>query len=708
MSFSKTLYLSQLLGLTLLFCLPIQAQDQIEEVIVSASFRDSALRTAPASITVIDQQAIRKRGAQHIDELLGGAANINITGGASRSKFVQVRGIGDIEQFKDPKHYPAVGLMIDDLDMSNLGTAGTLFDIEQVEILRGPQGTRFGSAALGGMIKLKSTAPSDSFEGKFVAGISDYSGRELGAAIGGPLSDSVSGRLALHQYESDGYKDNVFLNKDNTNGFDEQVVRARLHWQATNYSEFDLNIFYVDVDNGYDAFSLNNSRSKTRSDQPGRDKQDTLAVSLTNRFQLEEKLLIETTLTAKDVELEYSFDEDWDNTQLCVDFSCPFGGWDSFDLYLRDREEQSIDIRLVSQQQLNNNGDWRWLLGIYHQSRTEDLSRGQTSPFLSEYEIDRRAVYGQVEIQLGKNLTVTAGLRGESFEDDYRDNLPSKLDSKDSLWAGELSINYALSDNSQLYATLARGYKAGGINTDANADYPVLSPLFQDHIGSRLGFDEETLINWELGLKSLALDGNLSINAAVFYMIRSDAQLESWIYDAPTFSWVGYLDNADATTYGLELETQYQINETLSLFATIGLLETELDDLEVFDLDLSQFENVDNRSVARAPEYQYSLGGNMQFSSALSLSITLEGRDDYYYAYYHDSKAGNTNMINASLSYQRDNWQLSLWGRNLSDEKQEIHGLYFAADPRDGWGINRSHVQFGEPRVYGLTASYNF
>lgn len=708
MSYSNIKRLSQLLCLYLLMCLPAQAQDQIEEVIVSASFRDSTLRTAPASITVMNQQTIGQRGAQHIDELLGRAANVNITGGASRGKFVQVRGIGDIEQFKDPKHYPAVGLMIDELDMSNLGTAGTLFDIEQVEILRGPQGTRFGSAALGGMIKLKSAAPSDSFEGKVVAGISDYNGTELGAALGGPISDTLSGRLAVHQYKSDGYKDNTFLNKDDTNGFDEQVVRARLKWQASGDGEFDLNIFYLDVDNGYDAFSLNNSRFETRSDQPGRDKQNTLAASLTNRLLLKDQLLLETTLTAKDVELEYSFDEDWDNSQLCVISSCPFGGWDSFDLYLRDRQEQSLDVRLVSQHQLNNSGDWRWLLGFYHQRRTEELSRGQVNPFLSDYDIDRSAIYGQVEVQLSDNLTMTTGLRGESFEDDYQDNLPSQLDSEDSLWAGEISFNYAMNDSSQLYVTVSRGYKAGGINTDANADYSLLSDLFQDHIGSRLGFDQETLVNWELGVKSLALDGSLAINAAVFYMNRSDAQLETWLYDAATFSWVGYLDNANATTYGLEIETQYQISETLSLYANIGLLKTELDDLAVFDLDSSQFKNLEKRAVARAPEYQYSLGGNFQFSPALSLNITFEGRDDYYYAYYHNSKAGSTNLINANLSYQSDDWHLNLWGRNLTNQTQEIHGLYFAADPRDGWSNNRSHVQFSEPRVYGFTASYDF
>lgn len=702
----KTIW--QYFSLSLLVCLPAFAQNNLEEVVVSASFRDSALHDTPASITIIGLKAIQERGAQHLDEVLGSVANVNFAGGASRSKFIQVRGIGDIEQFKDPKHYPSIGLMIDDLDMSNLGTAGTLFDIEQVEILKGPQGTRFGSAALGGMIKLKSTAPGDTLEGKIVTGISAYSGWELGTAIGGPLGDTLRGRLAVHRFKSDGYKDNTYLEKDDTSSFDEQVLRARLNWQATENSRFDLNIFDIDVDNGYDAFSLNNTRFKSQSDQPGKDRQDTLAIALSNHYQLNDQLLLETTFTTKDIELEYSFDEDWNNTQLCGVFVCPYGDFQSIDFYRRDRDEASLDIRLLSQKSLDGAGYWRWLLGFYHQQRQEKLQQGLASPFFSHYEIDRTAIYGQVEAQLHHRLVLSLGMRVESFEDDYRDNNPTRLNSDNNLWAGELSLNYELSDSSQIYATVSRGYKAGGVNTDANSNFPLLSPLFQDHIGSRLGFNEENLINWELGVKSLELGNGLSVNVALFYMNRSDAQLETWLYDSPSFSWVGYLGNADAITYGIELESSFQVNEALRLFANIGLLKTKLDTLTVFDLDLAQFKNLEDRSVARAPEYQYSIGGNIRLSQRLSLHISLEGRDDYYYAYYHQSKAESSNLLNASLSYTADNWQLTLWGRNLSNQDHKIHGLYFGADPRDGWSTNRSYVQYGEPRVWGLRVSYNF
>lgn len=684
------------------------ADNGIEEVIVSASFRDTTVQEIPASITVINAETITRRGAQHLDDLLSGAANVNFAGGASRSKFVQIRGIGDIEQFKDPKHYPSVGLMIDDLDMSNLGTAATLFDIDQVEILRGPQGTRFGSAALGGMIKLKSALPEDKSGGRVVAGFSNYSGWELGAALGGPLADSLSGRIAIHQFKSNGYKENSFLNKDDTSNFDEQLVRARLHWNATDKAEFDFSILQIDTDNGYDAFSLDNTRLKTQSDQPGRDNQDSLAFSFTNRYQFTEQLTLKTTITGKDVELGYGFDEDWSNTQLCIEFSCPFGGFNSTDFYLRERDESSVDIRLLSDQTLEILGDWRWLVGIYHQQRDEDLVREYFGQFRSSYEIDRSAVYGQMEFQLQDNLTMSSGLRVESFEDGYRDSNSTRLDSDDSLWGGELSLNYWKNENTHWYVTVSRGHKAGGVNTEANSSFPLISPVYQNHVSQRLSFDEETLVNWEIGVKTVSLDGRLSINAALFYMDRSDAQLEAWLYDAPAFTWVGYLDNTDADTRGIEFESQFKVNDKMTLFANLGLLKSELDDMTVFDLDRASFKNISNRSVARAPEYQYAVGSDIKLSRSLSLHFALEGRDDHYFAYYHNQKASSSNLLNASLSYQHQNWQLTLWGRNLTDQNTEIHGLYFAADPRDGWTVNRTHKQYGEPITYGLGASYSF
>jgi iron complex outermembrane receptor protein len=126
----------------------------IEETIVTADFRDIELQKMPASVTVITADVFTRRNARHLEDILTVAPNINFATGASRGRFVQIRGIGERSQFKDPLD-PSVGLIVDGADLSGIGLAGSLLDTQQVEILRGPQGTRFGASALAGAINIQ-------------------------------------------------------------------------------------------------------------------------------------------------------------------------------------------------------------------------------------------------------------------------------------------------------------------------------------------------------------------------------------------------------------------------------------------------------------------------------------------------------------------------------------------------------------------------
>jgi outer membrane receptor protein involved in Fe transport len=684
------------------------SESQLEEIVVHASFYGTSLDDMSASISVFDESTIADRGAQHLDQLLNMAPNVNYAGGASRGRFIQVRGIGDLEQFTDPKHYPSVGLTIDGIDMSGLGAAGVLYDAEQVEVLRGPQGTRFGASALAGMINIQTADPSTANEAEISTGIADYDGWQLGGKLSGALTDSLAGRLVYHRYKSDGYIDNEYLGRDNTNDFDEQTVRTKLTWAATDNSRLDFTALYVNIDNGYDVFSLDNSDYETQSDEPGFDKQETLALALKHSWQLNEELVLETSLSGKQVDLDYGFDEDWTHSPICdLGFFC------NRDRYRRDRDEYNLDIRLLSQGEFVEKGDSRWVAGIYSHQRDEDLHRQQhgdwATNFESAYDTDRNAVYGQFEYRLADNWELAAGLRWERFEDDYSDTNGTRTDSGDDLWGGDLSLTWLLEDGNRLYALLARGYKPGGVNTEANSSYGWLGAPFQMHMQSRLNFDAEEAVNMELGYKGKYLDGRLTVSAALFYIDRQDPQLETWLYDAGSFTWVGYLDNADeGTNQGVELELYYQLNSRLGFFANLGYLDTEVEGLTVFDLDLNAFKSLDGRDQGRSANYQYNVGVDASLTEQLTLRLEVEGRDDYYFAYYHDSKADSYNLLNASLNYRAAKWEVHLWGRNLLDEEYQVHGLYFAADPRDGYSVNRLYQQLGEPRVIGLTTSYRF
>ena len=164
---------------------------------------------------------------------------------------------------------PSVGTIVDHVDFSGIGTVGTLYDVRQVEVFRGPQGTLYGANALAGLINVTTNDPTKTPEVGVTVEGGDYDTRTVGGYVSGPLADSVEGRLAVQQYDSDGYVRNHFLDEDDTNDYDELTIRGKLHWQATEETSFDFAGGYIDIDNGYDAFSLDNSRN-TISDQPGK------------------------------------------------------------------------------------------------------------------------------------------------------------------------------------------------------------------------------------------------------------------------------------------------------------------------------------------------------------------------------------------------------------------------------------------------------
>lgn len=203
----------------------------------------------------------------------------------------------------------------------------------------------------------------------------------------------------------------------------------------------------------------------------------------------------------------------------------------------------------------------------------------------------------------------------------------------------------------------------------------------------------------------------LSLNAAIFYNQRENAQLENWMWDAAAGLWIGYLDStSDANSYGVEIDSSYRLNNNIRLYASIGLLETEVDAIETFDLDQNVFVTKLDRAQAKSPSYQYSFGLDWLLQDAWLMNLSVQGQGDNYFGYYHDGELEGYSLVNLSAQWQSDNLTLTFWGRNLADQDYAVHGLYFAADPRDNYGAwaNQTFIQLGEPRTYGVNASYSF
>lgn len=680
---------------------------ELEELVVNAEFRDTSLLSLANSVTVIDSARIAARGATHIEQLFGLAPNVNYSSGASRGRFFQIRGVGERSQFVDPVN-PSVGLIVDGIDFTGLGLSANTLDIDQVEILRGPQGTLFGANALAGMIYMSGVQPTDTLSGRVSLELAEFDGRTLSAALGGPISDSIQARLAVQHQRSDGFTDNQFLNRNDTNNIDEWILRSSFHATLSENWEADVSVVYLDVDNGYDAFSLENTRS-TQSDQPGWDRQESVAGSIRTVWEGTTNLGLSITLTASDSDTEYGYDEDWS----FIGFH-PFE-YTSTDNYRRQSSNASADVQLQSKEggELFN-GRSSWVAGVYARNEKEDLARRDN--FFSKFDTQNYAVYGELDTALNDKFSLVTGLRLEQRNADYKDNVGVESDNDETLWGTRISLQYQLNDNQMFYALLSRGYKAGGVNGEiisaAQNNAMISSDVFE--------FDTESMWNYELGFKGSWLDQRLQTQIAVFLQDRDDVQAKQSIFNPIDFSFNDYLSNAaGGQSLGLEVEFSFAASDSVLVYGAAGLLDAEFKDFTssshvdarddfsgtVVAVDL------DGRDVAHAPNYQFLFGMEVSFNDYWYGRLEVEGKDAFFFSNSHNEQSQNYQLWNARAGYRSDSWNVSVWGRNLSDEDYFVRGFYFSNqfgnNPANNYAPE-TYYQFGEPRIIGVSASYDF
>ena len=671
------------------FAAPLLAQPVLEEIIVTADFRQSAVEDIAASISVIDPDTMSKKNAQHLEDILLNAPNVNLASGASRARFIQIRGIGERGQFSEPLN-SSVGLMIDGVDFSGIGTAGMLYDMEQVEILMGPQGTRYGSNALAGLINLKSRAPESEFGYGVQLQAANAEERGIAGYLTGPATDDLFYRVSLQQLESDGFGENRYLGRP-TNAREETTLRGKFRWLISDTEQLDFTTAMIDLDNGYDAFSLDNIRD-TLSDEPGFDRQDSKLASLnfsTSRFN---PFTLEVMGGFATSDIAYGYDEDWVYTGFH-----PFE-YSSTDQYFRNRETSSGEVRLVSSEDgALFGGRTSWVAGLYSLHQDVDLARDYTflaDVFSSRFIIDRVAAYADTSTALSDSLSLELGVRTERFSAEYSDSSGLDFSPDDDLFGGKIGLNYRLANDNLLYASISRGYKSGGFNTDGSLDTDLRE------------FDAETLWNYEAGFKGLLLDDSLQLQAALFYMDRDDVQISSStvrVRDDGSSEFIDFIGNAAAgSNSGIELSGQWLASESLTLYGSLGLLDAKYE-----DFINSAGDNLDGRQQAHAPDYQYTIGMDIMFSTALGLDINLQGRDAFYFSDSHSIRSNSYALLNASLRYQRGNLNATLWGRNLGDKDYYVRGFYFGNDPRDNYTA-KGYTQLGEPVRYGLTVNLDF
>ncbi len=674
-----------LFPLTSLVLLPsgaFAASEVIEEIIVTAEFRESRLQYLPGSASIVRPDSTGTV-VNHLEEVLARAPNVNYSSGASRGRFIQIRGIGERGQFEEPLD-ASVGLIVDGVDLSGIGTAATLFDVEQVEVLRGPQGTLYGANALAGLINVTTPAPSTDLRSSWRLDTGDYGAFGFGGVVSGPLGDNTGYRISGQLYRDDGFIDNEFLGRDDTDNHDEMTFRAKFVHKTDN-AAWKLTLGRVDIDNGYDAFSLDNDRN-TRSDQPGRDIQETDYGSLSVTYEVSDAVRFEASAGFAESDIDYGYDEDWTFTGFDAI------GYTSTDNYMRDRETTTVEARWLSRPGHTLAG-WDWVTGVFMLRQDVELERIYTffpGPFESDYQIRRVAVYAEVSRALTDTIRLTLGGRFEKHRSDYKDNLGLRADPEDDLFGGRILLEKDLSDNGFIYAGITQGYKSGGFNTDGSVPLDLRE------------YDPETLWNVEVGYKTRFWDDRAALRAAIFRMQRDDVQISTSItrpigIGGPV-QFIQFRSNAaEGFNQGLEVEFEVQATDRLTLFASAGLLDTEYEDF-VDGRGLRQ----DGREQAQAADYQFFAGARFAFTERWSLTVEVEGRDEYFFSDSHELKSDGYELINASVAYTSERWQFRLWGRNLADEDYFVRGFFFGNDPRDFYTA-RGFTQLGEPQQIGVS-----
>jgi iron complex outermembrane receptor protein len=672
---------------------------KLEPVRVTADLWEAPLARIPASVSVYDEAALRQGAVRHFGDLVDQIGNLTWTGGTSRPRYLQIRGIGENSQFEGETPDSAVRFLVDDMDFTGLGTVASAFDVTQVEVLRGPQAGAFGANAAGGVVRLVTAAPTPFWTGRAEATVGGDSLRTGSFAVGGPLSakpEQLMMRLALQQSASDGFRRNLTLNRD-TNARDEFTARLRLTWNPNALWRWEAALLAADFDNGYDEFALDNNGRNTFSDQPGVDTQESFAASLRGTYRGWDALRLTTVTSGARNDSRYAYDDDWTAASYM-----------GFSDHVRRRWVVNQELRLDSEPVATG---WvsRWTLGAFYSDIDETTRYTNTDPgnirgLKTAYHSTNSALFGQLGHDFSPRTRLVAGLRvehidmnGTGVKTRFRAG-PGTFDPEvhtapafdDTLVGGKLTVEHDLGDRAVAFASVTRGYKAGGINVDARIDVT----------SDPLTYATETLWNWEAGLRGHALDGRATGEITVFYLARQETQVR----DSAGFggNYRFFTDNGgDSQVYGLEAAGSYSLAKDWSVRASLALMSSKLDSFV-----LANGNTGGGRDLANTPEYGYTLGTRYGADRGFFASAELVGRAQQFDSNNQNESRRSFQVVNATLGYAWTRWSLMLWVKNAFNEEYDKRVYFFGNEDPDY--LETRYENRADPRQVGVTVGYRF
>ena len=731
----------------------------LEEVTVTARKREESIQTVPIAVTAISGEQIERSFKFKVEGLDDMAPNVELGrmqfggGGLTGS----IRGISFAET--ERTFEPAVGLMVDGVNYgTGTGAMVDLFDIESVEILRGPQGTLYGRNTMGGTINIRRTRPTGEFGGKVAVGVANYDGLELKGVFNMPIvKDTLALKISAIDLRNDLHTFNV-INGKRESGLDQTTLGFKLLWTPNDDVDILLSYDNVSDDSSYPTVINISEEGDTFCDLGNLgvfdpigfmclgDTADFVASYGRDFYDYNTDvtgLPFEATIDSDIATLEINWDINDSLTfnsitgyhdvadrlfaevtgvpdfQVAPDVWVPFFVVDRIQTY----EQLSQEFRLVS----NNDGKFNYVAGLYYfgseyglEPQTVINLGSLVQTLTSTQKLDAYAAYAEIYYQLSDKNRLTIGGRYTDEKKDFT-RTGANADGSEFLrcpdptspaeacrnpsesWSNfspRLIFDRQFNDDIFAYISYSGGFRSGGWSGRGSTDF---------NIGP---YDPETLDNFEIGMRSELMGGRMRFNATAFYMDYQDKQEDITVsFTAPdgTVTTDSFVENAaSATTKGLEFELYFQATDYVTIRSALGLLDGEYDSYDTIE-NGEVISLLDVRHYRYAPDMTFNLGGDWSIpvgSGEIVLTANYKYTDEFWVTPAFDYTGNNRDLIESHSTFDLSavwfigNFALSVYGQDI-----------FHSDGRVLRKFDAGSFWFGdvEPhRTYGARVQYNF
>jgi len=717
----------------------------LEEVVVTARRREESLKDVPVAVSAFSGDYLDSLGAVDITALTQTTPNttLEVSRATNTTLTAYIRGVGQ----QDPLagFEGGVGIYLDDVYLARpQGTVFDIYDVERIEVLRGPQGTLYGRNTIGGAIKYVTRRLSDSPEFEVRASVGDYSQADLMLKGSAPLSDTfrVGGTVAT--FNRDGFGDNLFTGEDNA---DKETLGVRLSAEWEPNDDWFIRLFgdYTEdrssprhghrllVSAGGDpvlddVFDTRAGISTLPTSNAGLDPQvDQQGIGLQIEWNLNDNWQLKSITSSRS-----------DDTESLIDFdNLPANTFDAPVVYENEQFSQEFQASFAGDRSTG-------LFGVYYLDANAfnafDVvigGVGLTSFTLGDYDTNAWAVYGDFTYDLSDTLTLSLGgrytederdatvirqsylgLGSPYFGNDAAAPFPGVVPAfngnrTDSDFTPRASLSWAPTDEHSFYVSYNEGFKGGGF--DPRGDYSI------DEV--RAGFEPEEVQAFEVGAKSAWPGGRIQTNFAFFVSDYKNVQVPGSIIldndnDGEPDGFAGTTTNAgEADIMGAEFEMVGQFTDRFSSVLALGWIDADYTEWLVGSTDAGGnpifIDISDEREFQNTPEITASVNLRYEFplalfsqSGDLALSTNVSYRDDTFQFEVPDPLVDQKayTLVDASVAWNSESgrYSLALHGRNLSDRRYIVANYNFPT-------VDSSVIGFyGAPRTWTLTGTMRF